>query len=59
MEQKLNLIICRVFSFIMIAVLGILSVFSVISTTHVTAVDSIFYVSDRAWVHILILAALT
>ncbi len=59
MEQKLNLIICRVFSFIMIAVLGILSVFSVISTTHVTAVDSIFYVSDSAWVHILILAALT
>ena len=59
MEQKLNRIICRVFSCIMIAVLGILLVFSVISTTHVTAVDIVFYVGDRAWVHTLVLAALT
>lgn len=59
MEQKLNLIVCRVFSCIMIAVLGVLLVFSVISTTYVTAVDSVFYVSDRAWVHTLVLTALT
>ncbi|MCR5746183.1 MAG: hypothetical protein K6G03_00560 [Lachnospiraceae bacterium] len=59
MEQKLDHIIGRIFSCIMIAVLGLLLLYSVISTSHVTAVDEVFYVGDHAWIHAIVILAVT
>ncbi len=59
MGDKINRILCRFFSCIMMIVAGVLLIFSLVSTTHVNGVDTVFYVGDRAWLHVMVLAALT
>ena len=59
MENKINKVLCRIFACIMTAVAGVLLLFSLVSTTHVTGVDTVFYVGDSAWLHVMVLGALT
>lgn len=50
-----NRIICRVFSIVMLCVLAFLLVISLISTTYISEVESVYYVSDRPYIHFVVM----
>ncbi len=53
MNIKLHDLICRIISYLMIAVLSLLTFFSVISTTFVNSFDQVYYIGDKAWLHVI------
>ena len=54
----LNKFVCRALSVLMIAVSALLLLISVISTTYISEYESVYYVSDQPWKHMIIIAAL-
>ena len=53
MTEKIHDILCGIFTYIMILLLGGLTFISLISTTFVNDHDEVYYISDRPWVHLL------
>ena len=50
-----NRVSCRIFSIIMLCVLAFLLVISLISTTYISEAEAVFYVSDRPFIHFLVM----
>ncbi|MDD3413465.1 MAG: hypothetical protein PHY47_05640 [Lachnospiraceae bacterium] len=48
-------VICRIFSMIMLCILSFLFVISLISTTYISEVETVYYVSDRPYIHFLVM----
>lgn len=52
-----NRVICRIFTIVMLCVLAFLLLISLISTTYISEVESVYYVSDRPYIHFLVILA--
>lgn len=57
LNKKLYTCSCRIISYITIVLLGLLTLFSLISTTFVNSFDEVFYISDKAVIHAVFIIA--
>lgn len=57
LNKKLYTCSCRIISYITIVLLGLLTLFSLISTTFVNSFDQVFYISDKAVIHAVFIIA--
>lgn len=56
--MKFNRVVCRIFSAVMLCILAFLSFISLLSTTYISDNETVFYVSDRPYVHFFVLLIL-